>query len=82
MGDVKIELNAAGVRALLQSGEVQADLHSRAQRIAGAAGEGMEVESSVGRSRARATVRTESTDARVAEATGRSLTNAIDAGRG
>lgn len=79
MADVRIEINSAGVAALLKSPEVLADLERRGQAIAAAAGEGHEVQSWIGRNRARVTVRTATTAARVAEATDRSLTSAIGA---
>lgn len=79
---VKIVVNRKGIRELLRSPEVQADLRRRADNIASAAGPGHEVDSDVGRYRARASVRTDTIAAMVAEATGRTLTRAIDAGRG
>lgn len=82
MADVTIKLNTAGVRELLRSEEVRRDLEERAQRMAEAAGEGFEASSSIGTTRAHATVRTASFAARKAEATDRALTRAIDAGRG
>lgn len=78
---MKFELNREGVRALLQSSEVQADVRRRAEAIAAAAGEGMEADSTVGRNRARASVRTGTFEARMAESKDRKLTAAIDAGR-
>ncbi len=72
----------AGIRELLKSPMVQRDLRARAQRIANAAGPGMEVRTDVGRNRARAAVVTADVDAMLAEATDRKLTRAIDAGRG
>lgn len=81
MANVKIKLNRPGVRELLRSAEVQADLARRARAIAAAAGPGMEVDTEVGSNRARASVRTVTTDARRREATERALTRAIDAGR-
>lgn len=79
---VRIVLKRRGMRGLLRSVEVEADLLRRAERIAAAAGPGHEVESDVGPNRARAMVRTESIDAMRAEATDRTLTRAVDAGRG
>lgn len=79
--DVRVVLNHANIAKLLKSPVVRADLEARAQRIAAAAGEGMEMESMIGRTRARASVRTATRAARVAEATNRALTNALDAGR-
>lgn len=81
MGDVKIELNSDGVRALLRSPGVQADLDARARRISAAAGPGMLPTVEAGKTRARASVITASDEARRAEATGRALTRAVDAGR-
>lgn len=77
----RIKLNHKGVRALLRSPQVLADLERRARAIAAAAGPGHRVESGVGRNRARAAVVTETPEARHAEATERNLTRAIDAGR-
>jgi len=78
---VRIRLNSDGVRELLQSPEVQADLRARAERIAAAAGPGHVVETSVGSTRARAVVITSTFDAMLAEARDRNLTRAISAGR-
>lgn len=78
---MEIKLNRTGVRQLLQSSEIAGELANRARRIATAAGEGHEVEVSVGRTRARAVVVTVTTEARLSEATHRTLTRAIDAGR-
>jgi hypothetical protein len=82
VGDIRIEVNSAGIQALLKSAEVQADLESRARRIAAAGGDGMEVGSRIGKTRARASVITATREARLAEATDRALTKALDAGRG
>lgn len=79
--EVRLELNRAGMAALLKSEEVQADLRRRAQAIAAAAGEGMDVDVRVGATRARASVRTGTDEARRAEATDKTLTAALDAGR-
>lgn len=78
---MRIELNRAGVAALLKSPEVAADLEQRAERIARAAGDGMEANGAIGATRARAEVVTATTEARLAEARDRVLTRAIDAGR-
>lgn len=78
---VRVKVNRAAIRALLKSPEVADDLDRRARRIASAAGTGFEVDSRIGSNRARSSVRTETFEARRAEATGRSLTRAIDAGR-
>ena len=80
MGRVEIRLNSRGVQALHRAPGVLADVASRAGRMAAAAGPGMLASSQVGR-RARASVITADGQARRAEATSRSLTRAIDAGR-
>ena len=77
----KVKVDSGAVRRLLQSPEVRADLERRAHAIAAAAGPGMEVDSEVGPTRARASVRTATRDAVLAEAKDRALTRAIDAGR-
>ncbi len=82
MGKVRIKLNSKGVRDLLRSTEMQNDLKRRAGRIAAAAGEGHRVEVGTTRKRARAVVITETFEAMRAEATDRSLSRSIDAGRG
>lgn len=79
---IRIEINSASIQALLKSSEVQELLEAKAQRIAAAAGEGMEASSRIGATRARASVITATTAARKAEAVDRALTAAIDAGRG
>jgi hypothetical protein len=78
---VDVKLNRKGMRDLLQSAEVRSDLAARAARIAAAAGDGMESDSSVGSNRARASVWTGTYEARRAEADGFALSRAIDAGR-
>lgn len=82
MANFRFVPNSAGVRALLRSPGVQADLERRARAIAAEAGPGMEVSTEIGPNRARATVITETFEARYAEATDGALTRAIDAGRG
>jgi hypothetical protein len=82
MAKVRIELTRSGPRQLRQLPAVQAEMARRAQKIAAAAGPGMEATSMVGRTRARASVITATGEARRNEATSRSLTRAIDAGRG
>ncbi|KQY58317.1 hypothetical protein ASD11_01225 [Aeromicrobium sp. Root495] len=79
---IRIKMNDQGVRDVLRSEGVRADLLRRAQAMADAGGEGMEASSEVGQIRARATVRTATPDAMRAEAEDRALTRAIDAGRG
>lgn len=78
---VKVKLNSKGVRELLRSQEVLADLEERADRVAAAAGPGHRVEAEIGPNRARAAVITDTPEAMVAEATNRTLTRAVDAAR-
>lgn len=79
---MRVTLRKANIGALLKSARVQAELKARADRIAAAAGEGMEASVRVGRTRARASVITVTAKARENEARHRSLTRALDAGRG
>lgn len=81
MGKVTIKLNQAAIAQLLRSPEVLEELTRRAIRIAVAAGPGMEVDEELGPHRARASVRTATFEAMRAEAKGRALTKALDAGR-
>lgn len=78
---VTVKMNRQGVDALLKSPDVAAELNRRARRIASAAGPGMEVRSSIGRTRARAVVITSTPEARAAEATDRRLSAALWSGR-
>lgn len=78
---VRIDVNRGALRDLLRGDAVQADLKRRADKIAQAAGPGHKVNVNVGANRARAEVVTDTFEARAREATGRSLTRAIDAGR-
>lgn len=78
---LRLKLNNAGVRALLASAEISSDLENRGNRIAQAAGDGVEVEVTKNRDRTVVFVTTETTDAKKAEAEDRALTRAIDAGR-
>lgn len=83
MAEVRIEFNEDAARELLKSPEVQAELGRRAAAIAGAAGNGtFEVTASMTPTRARVSVGTADHTARQSEATTRSLTSALDAGRG
>ncbi|ALY09967.1 neck protein [Arthrobacter phage Pumancara] len=90
--EVKVVLNDAGIRQLMNSPEVQAHLLQAAERMARAAegrasstntfeDEPARFEASVrpGKTRARASVITANKEARIAEATDRSLTSSIDA---
>lgn len=78
-----LEINDAAFIAVLKSEEVQGDLLRRAQAIAAAAGDGkFDVTPSFTPTRARVSVGTGDDAARRSEATNRSLTSALDAGRG
>lgn len=77
-----VKLNSKEIDNLLKSPAVQRRLMQAAERIAAAAGPGMEASVEVGRTRARASVITATFEARRAEATQRALTRALDAGRG
>lgn len=82
MAGTRVVLNGAGFKALLQSAAVQADLKSRADRIAAAAGDGMVAERVyLGRNRSRVQVYTDTLEAKRAEANHQALTRAIGAGR-
>ncbi|QTV79484.1 hypothetical protein [Microbacterium sp. NIBRBAC000506063] len=80
-GKMRIQINKPGVLALLNAPEVAADLTSRGNRMAAAAGDGFEVDTTSNRDRAVVFVRTATVDAMRAEAKDRSLTRSIDAGR-
>lgn len=83
---IRLELNHAGFQAILQSQAVMDDLVARGQRIQAAAGPEFDLHSGVrrllGASRARVIVAANSREARELEATDKSLTSAIGAGRG
>lgn len=76
-----VKLDSQGMRELLRSEDVRADLGRRARAIAAAAGPGHQASSTIGRRRALAMVWTDTPEAMVAEARTRKLTRAIDAGR-
>ncbi|MBT2566600.1 hypothetical protein J7I84_08850 [Arthrobacter sp. ISL-85] len=78
-----IEINESAFVDLLKSPAVMAELMKRAGRIASAAGPGKwDVTPSHTPTRARVSIGTGDHTARNAEATNRSLTKALDAGRG
>lgn len=81
MTNMRVELNHAGVAALLDGPEAQALVQRLANRIAAAAGDGMEAAGDPQNQRARAVVYTATFPAKLAEAHGRALTRAIEAGR-
>jgi hypothetical protein len=79
----KLEINDAAFIEILKSSEVQADLMRRGNAIAASAGDGsFDVTASFTPTRARVSVGTADHTARKSEATTRSLTSALDAGRG
>jgi len=80
---MRLELNSKGIGDLLKSRTVLNDLTERGQRIQNAAGgeDLFRINAAVSGDRARVFVTTNGHDGRVAEAQGRSLTNAISAGR-
>lgn len=83
MASIRIKLNSAGVKAVLQSPEMQADLQRRGDAMVAAAGGSpdFEAEVSIVGDRAMGRVRTATTEGRLAEAKDRALTRALDAGR-
>lgn len=81
MANVRIVLTRNGPRDLRRSREILRDLERRGEAIARAAGDGHRVEAEIGPNRARVAVITDTIDAMVAEATDRTLTRALDAGR-
>jgi hypothetical protein len=78
----KLVFKTAGFRKILRSGAALADVSRRARAMASAAGEGVGVQTSTGANRVRATVATETWEAAEREATNKTLTRAIGAGRG
>lgn len=78
----KIVFHSAGFRRKLRSQEVAAILTRKGNAIAAAAGPGVGVQTSVGANRVRVTVATETREAAEREATDKTLTSALGAGRG
>ena len=77
--------NSSGIRKLLRSPEIQADMVARAEKIAAAAGGdtiGFFAGSEVQKNRARGFVVAGWYQARAAEERGHALSGAVDAGRG
>lgn len=83
---VRIEMHPHAVGQVLRGeggdNRLLEELERRANAMANAAGDGMDVDVRVGRTRARASVRTGTPEAMRAEARDKTLTRAIDAGRG
>lgn len=85
MANVKVRMNAAGARAILNSSEVQADLLRRAEAIKSRAdtiGSGKFVaDVQPGRNRAHAMVKTTDARSRASNAKHNTLLKSLDAGR-
>lgn len=80
---VKVALNHAAFRELMNSPEVRDDLKRRAEKVADAAGDGYEVlMNERRRGRAGVTVAPGTSAARRVEARDHKLLSALDAGRG
>ena len=77
----KLELNRAGIGALLKDPGLASVVIRAAGKIANAAGDGFKYEPSLGSNRARATVWADSPQARRRQAKEHTLEKSIDAGR-
>lgn len=77
----RIKWKNKGFRQLRKSNEVLEELEKRAERIAAAAGSGVEASPFMGRNRARVSVITVTEEARRANAEQNTLLRAVDAGR-
>lgn len=77
MANIKLELNSAGVRALLQSGEMMACCESLAKKAASSLGDGYEVSTYTGKTRVNASVSAVSYKARKDNMENNSLLKAI-----
>ena len=81
MADVRVKLKIRGIREVLRSAPVQAEVARRARRMAQAAGSGFESIVKPHKYTARAFVQTASQEGRRREANEKVLTRALDAGR-
>jgi hypothetical protein len=83
MAQIKVKLNSAGIREVLQSAEMEADLRRRAKAIAQAAGGEPDFvgDAEVVGDRVMGFVVTATDEGKRAEAETRALTRALDAGR-
>lgn len=79
---VRMKLNRPGFRRLRQSVPVKRELEERAQRIADHAGDGYEMSSRTGKTRARASVITGNFEAIKDNARHNTLLRSVMAGRG
>lgn len=77
MSNVKFELNSAGVRKLLQSGEAMSICQGYAGAIQGRCGEGYEVTTFTGRTRVNASVHATTFKARKENAENNTLLKAV-----
>ena len=82
MADLRLKINSAGIKALLTSPGLAADLTARAEAVRHAAGSKHHiVDTQSGPNRARAAVITSTYEGMRREATDRNLVRAIDAAR-
>lgn len=81
MARVRVTHNRKAYAALLKEAGVLADVRARAQRVADAAGEGYEMNSSAPRKRARASVVTATGEAIRDNAENQTLIRSLEAGR-
>lgn len=83
MAKTRVDWNMKGFRELRTDPGVLKDMQDRAARIAAAAGPGYETDSGItrGRGRARASVRTGTSEAAVDNAQNNTLLRSLDAGR-
>lgn len=81
MSRVRVDMNPKGVRALLRSPDLVADLRRRADRVARAAGPGHVAEVDIEGTRVSAVVIAATVEANLREQRERNLTRAIDAAR-
>lgn len=77
----RIKWRNKGFKQLRKSNEILAELEKRAERIADAAGPGVETSPFKGKNRSRVSVITVTEEARRANAENNTLIRAIDAGR-
>ena len=78
---IRFKANRRGVKSLLKLPSLKADLLSRAESVADAAGPGHDAQAQTGPVRVGATVMTKTHEAMRAEATRRTLTAAVTAAR-
>ncbi len=81
MAKIRVKINSAAARALLNSAEVKADIARRAGAVAAGAGEGFEASVQEGKSRARASVITADVEAIRKNAKNNTLLKNLDLGR-